>query len=374
MKLADFIKADVELSLNLANEISLDMEENRRLCLKEINQPQKDVDGQAIQQIPMDAIRLGMDFTFDPTTSAGESPYDANREHLYGCRERVVSAFENVVNRLLPHYAERFIRLAEVEGSGCTYGVVPTEGPQEFCEKLITEVQDPLFSAYVLGTYDGFEHGQGQLRTMLGRNPASAIWYPYIKFMDEDKESWDHRNRVSGSYEKLPVGVESPEERAELFGFLLQRTLTSVESLEAVTLSLVKFRLRLFFVKGKAVPVDLDSPDKLGTLLCTKIADVVEGMYNMGFFNGIEEGQAHVKKTYSRYRDDKTYTLLGNNKSQWVFVDTMLPVPCDCSQCPRCVSKAKYPSGLKLSNIVFSADHLKNDRSEERRVGKECDS
>ena len=365
VKLSTFVKEKVNLSLGLSNEITLDMLSHRELCLKEgVDKLQVDGDGNELVRKNMDGIRLGLDFIELIPTSHGENPYDANRDVLDGSSQTVLLALENGVNRLIAHYADLFIR--SVQGDKDDW--ITSASYASHRDKMITDVREALLSSYFLGWHDGHEHGKRELNIMLGNNPSAATWYSYVLPLLTTSERCDKRKEATKSsrFALVPVRIDLPADRTEQWNSLLHKLEDAIDSLETVTLNLLRFRVRLFFLRQKFTPVNLGSSEKFETLICSKVAVVTEKMYNMGFFNGVEEGQAHVKESYKRFRDDKVYALLDDNKRMWTLVDTAVSFSCECGQCPPCIGKkTRTSSGGKLLNRRFAADEL-------RSIAKEC--
>lgn len=320
------IQANVSLSLNLKNDIALDMRKVREEALHAYRPP-RECELQRANRKAMKGIRVGKDFLSSPKNREQVQRHNRNQTLVSHCQCRAILAFDRGLMKLLGHYCQNVMEHTDL--SNC-------EHVENEINNINESFRQTVFHAYSLGTMDGFEDGADDLRAILGRNPSESTWYPYSCVTKVSDELND--NVSPSKFVKLPVYVQSPKERDNGFRHRLSKLLRDVDHIEIQMVKLVKDSLAIVLQNGRLPILPSDPSSK--TVLPDQIASLVRLAFALGHFNGYEMGQESVKAVYyhKEVLDENIYVLLNQKRAQTkcLMVDTSHPVRCDCGFCTRC--------------------------------------
>ena len=109
--------------------------------------------------------------------------------------------------------------------------------------------------------------------------------------------------------------------------------------LEATMNDLLVERLRYFLNGECQEPVSMHKTFETENALRIKLNTIVDLLYKLGHSCGFETGQRTVKNLYFHsHADEQTYTLVQQDQSKWLVIDTSLSTSCDCGlQCASCI-------------------------------------
>ena len=343
-----YVKEHVFLRTNLSRDVERQLEQARFECKLDFR---KEI--QAAYDI-VDGVRVGVDFIDSPITMDQFQFCEINKLELCNCLTRSSAALELGLNRVLLHFAEDYLQGEHLDENEVTHtlGSYNNDLRQLFM-KINNNLRSEMFSAFKLGMFDGLEDGRSMMQIILGKNPSGTCWFPFL--LPEDSLFVDQEENNS-ALRLVPIMVQERTEREDDFRIRLRHATREVAMLEATMQNLLVELVRYELFGKRQEPVSMHKTFERETELTNRLKTIMDLLYDLGNSCGFETGQRTVKNLYFHsHSDEQIYTLLQQDQSKWLLIDTSLSTSCNCGfRCPSCIKnrtnqklKKQWDCGMK---------------------------
>ena len=286
------------------------------------------VEGEGDVTIVFDkTIRLGEDWLDKPVILQKKKLSQEIRVLRDRLSNRALAAVELGVEDL--HTCVSKVKLEDYERNEW-----PHTDVQGFQKRLSSALQRCFWLAYRAGHDEGLEEGQMVLKTILGKCPSSSRVYKY------EKRSCFLPIREKASDVHLKLNVEDANERERKYSSMLFKYGKALFSVECGLKNVIDQRIEITVQQSDSKPSE--TTRHLGIdyhHLRTEINNCVYTVFDIGQFDGFEEGQNSVKDTYKDlgcHLDGKIYTFATTSTQYGITLDEDSDERCMCGQCFRC--------------------------------------
>ena len=245
-------------------------------------------------------------------------------------------------------------------------------------ESLNTGTRKCTWLSYLLGTNHGREEGQLVLKTILGDLPTCSKMYACEPYQE------DSLAQVHPGVVRVKVKIETPDMREDKHSSLLDKNGKCLELVEAGVKKAVDLRVQMIVYESGTdeTPQSRLQQELLGRHLQNELCSIRQHIlnaiycsYDIGKFDGFEQGQNSMKDTYKDldcHCDAKIYsfatTLMDGNGTT---VDLYSPVKCGCGQCIYCIrdNTTRYEDQWpgRFQSAKDTIDRVETELAEERR-------
>lgn len=333
--MADFLLPNPQNGLLIAEQASDELRMDR--CPWEYD---NDVSADDADDAPVacesGTIRLSTDFVNNPEVIYPTVITDDVKTLRTSLGNKAWSAFELAVERMVVYDSKT--QLEDYDSDEW-----PSDEIDEVYGDFNHDVRKALWHCYLLGKKNGTDEGRLVLNKLLGGNdPSSSKVYKYKKITEPKLLPYGPPNPKAVTYK---IEVQTPHARDKIHRHMLFRQRRYLKSVEHGLKEVVKLRVKLAMGRG------LGSPDevfrglkKFQGYAHEHLWNAVHNAYDIGRFQGFEEGQKSIKKIYENEiwytADSKIYSFVTTLKGNEIVVDLGSAKDegqCECQACIHCI-------------------------------------